>query len=468
MLPAPDRLQRCAISTGPGEDGRAQRGRSKGTDNRPAGRCHYNRVYVLAASADGDQKATFESRHTEIELNIQDWGGFIGQWDDRSVDFERYFARRLRPDGWLKPGYIKRADLAWYCSHHHNAAGENIAYSYSYLFAYAIDLPAGIKSITLPDNDKIRILAISVANENPEVQPAQPLYDVLPSPSAGPSDFTFSTSSSSVSVPQGRSATSRIIIMPRGSFAGNVTLSASELPAGVTASFAPASTAGSSTLTLAADRSTNPTTASFTITGAAGNVSRSIPVTASVTPVMTGTVPVDLASVYNVTGIYNDGTSFAPSASLDGGGFALSEQLLGREQVGSGVVFEVGPANTPDAVTGKIVTLPQGKFDSLKILAVGVNGDQELQTFAVIYADSTSSTFTQSLSDWASPRNFTGESVAVTMPYRLTADGSKDGRNFYLFAYSFGLDSNKVVRSLSLPMNREALVFAATLVTARN
>ncbi len=34
--------------------------------------------------------------------------------------------------------------------------------------------------MTLPDNNKIRILAISVADENPEVTPAQPLYDVLP------------------------------------------------------------------------------------------------------------------------------------------------------------------------------------------------------------------------------------------------------------------------------------------------
>ena len=66
----------------------------------------------------------------------------------------------------IKPGYIKRADLAWYCSHHHNAAGENVPYRYSYLFAYPIDLPAGAKTITLPDNDKIRILAISVADEN--------------------------------------------------------------------------------------------------------------------------------------------------------------------------------------------------------------------------------------------------------------------------------------------------------------
>ena len=55
-------------------------------------------------------------------------------------------------------------------------------YSYSYLFAYPIDMPSGAKTIRLPDNDKIRVLAISVADEDPEVKPAQPLYDVLPPP----------------------------------------------------------------------------------------------------------------------------------------------------------------------------------------------------------------------------------------------------------------------------------------------
>jgi alpha-mannosidase len=43
-------------------------------------------------------------------------------------------------------------------------------------------LPAGARSITLPDNDKIRILAMSVASENPLVKPAQPLYDLLGAP----------------------------------------------------------------------------------------------------------------------------------------------------------------------------------------------------------------------------------------------------------------------------------------------
>ncbi len=160
----------------------------------PAGR--FNRVYLLAASADGDQKATFDLGGKQTELDIQDWGGFIGQWDDRqwsgaSLDVDH--AKYGDMTG-LKQGYIKRADLAWYCDHHHDADGKNVTYRYSYLFGYAIDLPPGTKTIKLPQNDKIRILAISVADDGPMAKPAEPLYDVLPSPNAQPGGTNYSGS----------------------------------------------------------------------------------------------------------------------------------------------------------------------------------------------------------------------------------------------------------------------------------
>jgi alpha-mannosidase len=164
------------------------------TINLPDGR--FNRVYLLAASADGDQNATFEVGRKRAELRIQHWGGFIGQWDDRQwagakldVDHANYG----QMNG-LKQGYIKRAPLAWYCDHRHNADGKNATYAYSYLFGYAIDVPANAKTIKLPQNDKIRILAISMAEGNPETLPAQPLYDVLPSPHAQPGGITYAGS----------------------------------------------------------------------------------------------------------------------------------------------------------------------------------------------------------------------------------------------------------------------------------
>ena len=164
------------------------------TISLPAGR--FNRIYVLAASADGDQKASFDIGGKQVDLDIQDWGGFIGQWDDRQwtgakLDVDHADYGQMTG---LKQGYIKRANLAWYCDHHHDAEGKNVTYAYSYLFGYAIDLPAGAKTVKLPQNDKIRILAISVADENPTVRPAQPLYDVLPSPDAQPGTITYSGS----------------------------------------------------------------------------------------------------------------------------------------------------------------------------------------------------------------------------------------------------------------------------------
>jgi alpha-mannosidase len=187
MLPAQITFNDVQFQMAPAKAGSPNAVVAKGqTIDLPAG--HHNRVYVLAASADGDQKATFKAGGTAVGLTVENWGGFIGQWDDR-----RWSSRDTSNDDYgqmtgLKPGYIKRADLAWYCSHHHNAAGENVSYRYSYLFAYPIDLPAGTKTIRLPDNDKIRILAISVAEENAAVKPVQPLYDVLPSPATGASD----------------------------------------------------------------------------------------------------------------------------------------------------------------------------------------------------------------------------------------------------------------------------------------
>jgi alpha-mannosidase len=79
----------------------------------------------------------------------------------------------------LRAGFVKPAGIAWYASHHHTADGLNEPYQYSYLFAYALETPVNARTLTLPNNDKIRVLAISMAEENPQLSPAQPLYDPL-------------------------------------------------------------------------------------------------------------------------------------------------------------------------------------------------------------------------------------------------------------------------------------------------
>ena len=477
MLPSQIQFDGVEFQLAPAKTGTPNALTAKGqTITLPAGQ--FDRLYVLAASADGDQKATFEAGRKRAELNIQDWGGFIGQWDDRQwiakdVTIPERLGRpaRTRHDDYaemtgIKPGYIKRADLAWYCSHHHNAAGENVAYSYSYLFAYAIDLEPGTKTIKLPNNARIRILAMSVAEKNPRIKPAQPLYDILPPAAAGEKDFLLSSSATSLSVTQGRSASAKIGLIPRNGLEGGASLTASGLPAGVTAAFSPSSTSGMSTLTLKAESSTHPGTSTITIagTGNSGALSHSVSITLKVTAVKRGAVAVDLASAYNATGIYEDGATFDEASSLDGGGFAFPAQPLGPTLEWGGVLFRLGPANAPDVVTGRTIALPLGKFAGLMMLATGVDGSQKSQTFTVAYADGTSSSFTQSLSDWYSPATFTGESAAASVPYRLAGDGETDDGEFHVFGYSFDLDSSKAVRSVTLPNNRGVVILAMALV----
>jgi alpha-mannosidase len=151
------------------------------------------RLYILAASADGDQKTVFRAGNSPVELTIQDWSGFIGQWDDRTWNRkqEQLPPREGAPPDapprkrtvleftGLKPGFIKQAPVAWFASHRHNAEGANEAYEYSYLFAYSIALPEDARTVTLPDNNKIRILAMTVSDEDSQTVPAQPLYDTL-------------------------------------------------------------------------------------------------------------------------------------------------------------------------------------------------------------------------------------------------------------------------------------------------
>jgi alpha-mannosidase len=203
MLPARINYHDVQFNLAPAKTGSPNAVVARGqTIDLPEGR--YNRVYILTASSDGDQAAEFRVGDKATNLNIQDWSGFIGQWDTRiwKNTPERDWAISANHAVWppadeqqreqrlpsprypedyvgLEAGYVKPAGLAWYASHHHTADGLNQPYQYSYLFAYSMDISGNGRVLTLPKNDKIRILAISVAEENPALSPAQPLYDTL-------------------------------------------------------------------------------------------------------------------------------------------------------------------------------------------------------------------------------------------------------------------------------------------------
>ena len=165
----------------------------------------HNRLYVVAAAVGGDVPTSIEIGGTPQPFVARAWDGAIGQWDSRLKDLGamREPFVPTRPNGtpttaevragmvipWdattfavnaadidrIQRAFVKRDEIAWIGSHRHAPSGNQV-YAMSYLFAYAIDLPAGAREVRLPNDARIRILAATVVNEPGRARPASALY----------------------------------------------------------------------------------------------------------------------------------------------------------------------------------------------------------------------------------------------------------------------------------------------------
>ena len=175
-----------------------------------------------------------------------------------------------------------------------------------------------------------------------------------------------------------------------------------------------------------------------------------------------------LTAFCNRPGIYTDGTTFSNPATggFDGDGNALSATLTGNSLIWSNSLFAFGPFNATNVIScaGQTVTLPPGNYAQCQVLATAVNGAQTSQEFIVTYTNSTFTTFVQSLSDWGSPANYSGESKALIMSYRNQSNGKNDTATFYLYGYSFKLNPANTVQGIHLPNDTNVVVTAISLV----
>lgn len=143
-------------------------------------------------------------------------------------------------------------------------------------------------------------------------------------------DFSLSASPSSVSVVQGSNASSTITVTDLNGFTGSVNLSASGLPAGVTATFNPASTTGTSSVTFTASATATVGTSTVTITGTSGSLTHTTTISLTVTsnaPAPNFTISVSPTSLsvargtsgsYTVTITGQNGFSGTVSLSVSG------------------------------------------------------------------------------------------------------------------------------------------------------
>lgn len=132
----------------------------------------YTYLYILAAGTE-DTEGYFSVGEQSFPLKIQKWSGYIGQF------YNRDFAQDEVTVTGIESPYSKQDNIAWFASHRHQGyPSKNMTYQYCYLYKYEILLPVGAKSIRLPENDKIKILGMTVSKGyGKAVKPLQPLYD---------------------------------------------------------------------------------------------------------------------------------------------------------------------------------------------------------------------------------------------------------------------------------------------------
>ncbi len=120
---------------------------------------HFNRLYILAASTEGDCTGTFRTGKYSQTISVPYFSGFIGQWGHLHHT----------------EGYLKEAEIAHVGTHRHSAES-NEAYEFTYMFKFGIDLPKGCSSVTLPSNKNIVLFAATLVQENEPVLAVSELF----------------------------------------------------------------------------------------------------------------------------------------------------------------------------------------------------------------------------------------------------------------------------------------------------
>ncbi len=214
--------------------------------------------------------------------------------------------------------------------------------------------------------------------------------DLIFATGAAAPDYSLSASPASVSVTQSSTATSTITVAPLNGFTGSVALTASGLPAGVTAAFSPASTTSTSTLTFTASSTATTGVATVTVTGTSGSTTHTTTISLTVNATGGGAQ----------TAVY-DATLKAPKCTTVGTSCDSGATLLN----GRGTETNGNEVNRPNTINSSCVDGNSGTYhtdesnDRLKIAATSGNltHGQTATITATVYAYSTGSSDTLDL-----------------------------------------------------------------------
>jgi len=180
------------------------------------------------------------------------------------------------------------------------------------------------------------------------------LVNNWPASTANP-DFSLSASPGSVTIAQGGpSGATTITVTPINGFSGSVSLSASGVPSGVTATFGTNPANNTSALTFTASSGATIGTVTITITGMSGGLTHTT--TVSLTVNSSGGTPSFTLSASALSLTIHRGSSGTDTISIaDAGGFSGSVTLsaAGLPQ-GASASFSPNPAATSSTLTLKV------------------------------------------------------------------------------------------------------------------
>ncbi len=172
------------------------------------------------------------------------------------------------------------------------------------------------------------------------------VIDIVFNPGNATPDFSLSASPTSLSVTQGSSGSTTISTSVTGGFNSAISLSASGLPAGVTASFNPASIgapgSGSSTLTFSASTTATTGTSNVTVTASGGGVTHTTTVALTVNSAAT---PSFTLSASPTSLSVNQGSSGSSTISTSVSGGFNSAISLSTSTLPAGVTATFNPTS---------------------------------------------------------------------------------------------------------------------------
>ncbi|HKX33365.1 MAG TPA: hypothetical protein VJ302_37150, partial [Blastocatellia bacterium] len=205
---------------------------------------------------------------------------------------------------------------------------------------------------------------------NPRGKPADTVLRSWQGTATPTPNFALSMNPTSLAMNRGASGTSTISITRSGGFTGSVALSASGLPAGVTASFNPATATGaSSVLTLTASGTATTGPATVTITGVGGGLTRTATMSLTVNAPATPNFALSLSAANLTVSRGGSGTSTVNIARSGGFTGSVAFTVSGLP---AGVTGSFNP--TPATGASSILTLTASNTATLGAASVTITG----------------------------------------------------------------------------------------------